>query len=260
MADDTNNAGAGGDQGQSGSGQDAAHWQAEAKKAFDARQAAKKEADDLRKQLDALKGVDPEEYKALKQQAEKAEDERKRKAGEFDAWRADILKKHDEEKAAEQDRAAKAEAKYRAKLVGLEFASASSLFGETGKTVLTPEIAEAYFGRYVEVQEIDGRDVVVVKGPDGHVILNTKTGKPAAFADAMADVLETLPNKTQILRGSGKTGSGSSGGSTGTTTGVDLTRLKSSDFSNPAVQQALKDQAAKAGGLQFGRAWDRVAK
>jgi hypothetical protein len=143
-------------------------------------------------------------------------------------------------------------------LIGLKFAGASSLFGETGKTVLTPEIAEAYFSRYVSVEEIDGRKTVVVKDNDGHVILNAKTGKPADFAEAMAEVIEAMPNKAHIFRGSGKTGSGSSGGSTTATQQlVDTARLKSGDFSDPKVREAVKRQQAAAGGLQIGRAFDQ---
>jgi hypothetical protein len=234
------------------------YYKAEAKKAFDARQRAKAEADAAMEKLKAFDGVDPEEYKRLKADAAKAEEARKRKEGEFDQWRADIGKKHDEALTAERTRAEQAESRYKAKLVGLEFASASSLFGEGGKTVLTSDIAEAYFGKFVEVQEIDGRDVVVVKGHDGHVILDVKTGKPASFLDAMTEVIESLPNKKHILRGSGKTGSGSSGGNTGLERGqtIDPANLTPEQRRDPKVLELLKASIPR-GGMVMGRAYDQ---
>jgi hypothetical protein len=239
-------------------GADPEFLKAEAKRAFIARDAEKKRARELEDRLRALEGIDPEEHKALKQQAEKAEEERKRKAGEFDSWRGEILKKTEAEKAAIAAERDAAKTELEKTLIGLKFAGASSLFGESGKTVLTPEIAEAYFSRYVSVEEIDGRKTVVVKDNDGHVILNAKTGKPADFAEAMAEVIEAMPNKAHIFRGSGKTGSGSSGGSTTATQQlVDTARLKSGDFSDPKVREAVKRQQAAAGGLQIGRAFDQ---
>ena len=64
---------------------DAAYWEAEAKKAFQDRDAAKKRAKELEGKV--LSDEQAERYKALEDAAAKAEDERKRKAGEFDQWR-----------------------------------------------------------------------------------------------------------------------------------------------------------------------------
>jgi hypothetical protein len=237
----------------------AEYYKAEAKKAFDARQRAKAEADEAQKKLQAFDGVDPEEYKKLKAEASKAEEARKRKEGEFDQWRADIGKKHDEALTAERSRAEQAEARYKAKLVGLEFASAATLFGEAGKTVLTPDIAEAYFGKFVEVQDIDGRDTIVVKGHDGHVILDAKTGKPASFVDAITEVIESLPHKLKILRGSGKTGSGSSGefkNGADRDLHLDPANLTPEQRRDPKVLAALRASLPR-GGMVSGRAYNQ---
>lgn len=235
---------------------DIAHWQAEAKKAFDARQATKREADELRKRLDALTGIDPEEYHALKQEREAAEQDRAKKAGEFDKLQQQLVQKHQTELTAEQQRREAAETRYRTKLVGLEFAGASSLFGEAGKTVLTPAIAEAYFGRFVEVQADEaGNDVVVVKGLDGSVVIDPKTGRPASFADAMTEIIDSLPDKGRILRGSGKVGSGSPGAASHVGREVDLTNLTPQQRRDPKVLAALKDRRP-AGGM-YVEAYDR---
>lgn len=236
-------------------------WKAEFQKLSGEIRKVSRERDDYRKRVKDLDGFDPEEYRTLKQQAEQAEEERKRKAGEFDAWRSDIVKKHEAEKATEREQREAAEKKYRQKLISLEFQSASTLFGATGRTVLTPAIAEAYFGRYVDVvSDESGAERVVVKDRDGHVVLSPKTGKPADFSEALAEIIDTLPDKNDILRGSGKAGSGSSGGATHGSETTDFSRLKPSDFRDPKVRQAVKDRQSAAGGLQIGPAWDRAPR
>jgi Family of unknown function (DUF6651) len=238
---------------------DAAYWQAEAQKAFHDRDEAKRKAREFEGRV--WKDEDRELFEQLKAEKDSSEEQRKRKEGEFDNWRADIVKKHDEAMKTEAGKREAAEAKLRQKLIGLEFAAASSLFGENGKTVLTPEIAEAYFGRYVEVQTDEaGHERVVVKDPHGHVMLDAKTGKPAAFADAIGEVIDGLPNKDRILRGSGKAGSGSAGGTNQGSRGVDLDKLTPADFHDPKVRQAVKRRQAAAGGMQFGPAWDHLEK
>lgn len=144
--------------------------------------------------------------------------------------------------------------------VGREFASASALFGKDGKTILTPAIAEAYYGRYVEVQPVEGSTdrQVVVKNRDGVVILDPKTGKPAAFADAMAQLIESMPDKDAVLRGSGKTGSGNSGGGQGGGDRKDLANPKTAqDFNDPKVREEVQKKHNAAGGIQSGSIFDR---
>jgi hypothetical protein len=234
-------------------------WKAEFQKLSNDIRVLSRDRDEYKRRLKDLDGIDPEEHKTLKQQAEKAEEERKRKAGEFDSWRGEILKKTEAEKAAIAAERDSARTELEKTLIGLKFAGASALFGETGKTVLTPEIAEAYFSRFVSVEEIDGRKSVVVKDSDGHVILNSKTGKPADFADAMAEVIDAMPNKAHIFRGSGKTGSGSSGGSTSTSTAnMDLAGLiaKARTGDKDALK-ALEQRQQRSGQMVMGRAFQQ---
>ncbi len=230
---------------------------AEAAKAFKARDEVKKQLRDLETRV--MSDDDRALFDKLKSEAEKGEEARKRKEGEFDAWRSDIVKKHDEALKAAHARAEQADARYRQKLIGLEFAGASSLFGDAGKTVLTPEVAESYLGKFVEVQtDEQGTERGVVKGLDGHAVLDVKTGKPASFADAIFEVIQALPTKDRLLRGSGKTGSGSSGGTTSGTQGVDLGKLTARDFRDPKIREAVRQRQNSAGALQIGPAFDRA--
>jgi len=183
----------------------------------------------------------------------KSLEDKKRKEGEFDSWRVDITKKHEDALNEERKRAADVATRLHTTLKDHAFASASDWFGGSdAKTILTPAIASAYFGRYVAVEEHDGAERVVVRDPNGHAILDTKTGKPAAFAQAIGELIGMLPDRDSVLRGSGKTGSGSSGGSHGTQT-PDLAELtKRASRGDKDAITALRRQQSSLGGITFG--------
>lgn len=241
----------------------AAAKEKEIKDAQFARDQAIAEADKLKKQITALEGkvlsdADKQRFDKLVKDAETAEEARKRKEGEFDTLRTQLVEKHATETAALTQRAEAAEKRFRDTLIGREFAGATSLFGTAeSQTVLTHDIAESYFKQYVDVDE---HGTVVVKNTQGNVILDAKTGKPAPFAAALGELIGSLPNKDNILRGSGKAGSGSSGGTdTSGKGGIDTRNLKSNDFSKPEVQKAVKEEHAAAGGMVVGAAFQKMA-
>lgn len=247
--------GTGAPQGAPQSGGDADYFREEAKKAFKARDEYKAKVRALEESGRVLTDEQVERYKALEQAAASAEEERKRKAGEFDQWRADITRKHETALQAEARKAQEATERFHNTLRDHAFSSASEWFGGAGaKTILTPEIAAAYFGRYVTVEVDDnGAERVVVKDPNNHVILDAKTGRPAAFTQAIGELIGMLPTRDSILRGSGKTGSGSSGGSGGTDHGVDVDvrrPMTPAELRDPNVRAKVKQQMANAGGLQ----------
>lgn len=241
------------------------------KAAFERDQATAKAAK-FQKELDELKKALPtDEQKArwaeLESAAEKTEEERKKKAGEFDAWRTQIADKHAKDLEAERKRieaethkAAEIEKELHDTLKGLSFAGASDLFGPTGSTVLMPAIAQAYFANQVEVvkDETSGARRVVVKDATGSVLVDPKTGAPMEFARAMKELIDSHPDRDHLLRGSGKVGSGSPGGGHGSGHQIDLNRLKPSDFHNPKVREALRQQSEGAGGLVVAPALRRL--
>lgn len=219
----------------------------------------------VRKQLaemqkGALSDDDRKLFDKLKADQQTLEDDRKRKEGQFDALKQQLIDSHTKEKKDLEDRVSGLQSTLRKTLVGREFAAASKLFGADGKTILTPAIAEAYYGRYVEVQDVDGSDekVVVVKNANGQVIVDAKTGKPAAFADAMAQLIESMPDKDAVLRGSGKAGSGNSGGAGAGGERRDLANPKTAaDLADPKVREAVKQKHNAAGGIQQGPVFDK---
>ena len=220
----------------------------------------------LRKQIAELQkaGMSDEDrqlFEKLKTDAAKAEEDKKRAEGKFDEMSTQLIKKHETELKAREDTIGTLSKSLRETLVSGEFARAAALFGATGKTILTPEIAEAYLGRYVHVEDVEGsnRKVIVVKNDAGQVIVNAKTGKPAAFSDALLELIESRPDKDSILRGSGKSGSGNSGGLGGGGNGNrDLANpTTAGDLKDPKVRAAVKQKHDAAGGIVSGSVFEK---
>lgn len=234
------------------------YFKAEAKKAF-------KKRDELAAKIKELEGrvisdEDAEELKTLRKERADIEEKRKRAEGQFDSLKQELVSKHEKERKADAERIKSLETYIEQTEIDRAFLGASSLFGgQSAKTVLTADIAAAYFRKYVDVVDKDGRKVVIVKNHAGDVI-HGADGNPAPFEAAMAELIEGLPVSTrdQILRGSGKTGSGSSDGSKAGMGKPDLTgRLSQADFANKDTRTALHRRHEAAGGLVVGRAWSR---
>ena len=242
-------------------GQNAEFYKAEAQKAFKDRDAAKQKIRDLEAKGLIVSEEQIARLKELEDAAAKAEEDKKRKAGEFDSLREQMTKKHAAELQAERERVTKAETRLHRTLISREFAAASDLFASDGKTVLPADVAETYFARFVSVQDDDAGDLrVVVKGHDGQVILDAATGQPASFSAAIAEVIDGMPQekKDRILRGSGKAGSGSSGGSNTPVHQADVTELtQRANRGDKAAIDALRQRRANSGGLVMGTAFSR---
>jgi len=225
---------------------------AEAKRAFEARDKAKKEADELRKKLEAIEAAEAE-------REAKAEEERLKKSGEWEAVKQSLLTKHTTELEAERKARLELEASYTQEKIEAAFLGASDWFGgDSAKTILTGDMAHAYLGKYVSFEEIEvggkPRKQIVVRDTDGNVILDGK-GNPAKFAEAIGELITQLPNKDRILRGSGKTGSGSSGGVTGSRE-LDLRNLTPAQRRDPQILAALRASIPN-GGVVMGNAYEQ---
>lgn len=238
------------------------HYRAEAEKAIQRREIALKRAQEAERKLQERSGSglsdeEIDEYRALKQAQE--EDERKRleEKGEFEKALEKSQRKYQEELTAKDAAISEAQQKLRNTLIGLAFAQADEWFGDQGKTVLVPEIAEAYFSRYVDLGE-DGVSVVV-KDTDGDVILDAKTGRPASFSQAIGELIDGLPTKSKILRGSGKAGSGSSGGAGD----VDVSTASRAEMAQRAANgdpDAIKFLRRNSPAGVSKSAWDRLQR
>jgi hypothetical protein len=88
--------------------------------------------------------------------------------------------------------------------------------GNPPKTILKPAYAEAYYGRNFKVEESDnGARIVVGYDQAGNQIYSKKRpGQLADFDEAIEHIINTSPDKDDILR-AGKSGSGADGGQDG---------------------------------------------
>lgn len=241
-----------------GDTKDAAYWEAEAKKAFAARDAERKRAKDLEGKT--LSDEQAQRFKELEEREAKAEEEKKRKAGEFDSWRTQIADKHAKELQERDSKLGTLTERFKSTIVRAEFGAATDLFGahDAARTILDVDLGMAALGKYVEVEDADEDPRgyrIVVKNPGGQRILG-RDGNPAPFAEAMAELITMLPNKDRILRGSGKAGSGSHGGGTGNREQIDLRNLTPEQRRDPKVLAALR-ASLPAGGVVMGEAYNR---
>jgi hypothetical protein len=238
----------------SGDTKDAAYWEAEAKKAFRDRDTFKQKARDLEGRQ--LTDEQAERFKQLEEREAKAEEERKRKAGEFDAWRQTITEKHTKELQERESKLTTIAQRFQDTVKRAEFGAATDYFGghDQSKTILDVDLAMAFLGKYIAVEDTDeGGFRVTVKTPQGHTILG-KDGNPAPFADAIGELIAALPNKERILRGSGKTGSGNSGGGSANQP-ADLAELtKRAQAGDKDAVAKLRARSAASGRLQMGSA------
>jgi len=117
----------------------------------------------------------------------------------------------------EKDSNARKDAQIRKLTVGAKFSQHPLFIGEKRKTTMTPDAAEAIFGRNIMVQEDDKDPESLVtrvyydKARNDMVYSVVNPGEPAEFNEGMALLWETYPQKNNYIRGDGG-GSGAQGG------------------------------------------------
>ena len=231
------------------------YYKTEAQKAFKDRDAAKQALRALEASGRVLSDEQVARYKALEEAAAQAEDDKKKKAGEWDSLREQLTKKHSSELADRENKLKAAEEKWQRTMIGLAFAGATDVFGKDALTIYSAKAGERIFGEHVSIDE---NGVATVTDRDGHVILDAETGKPASFSAAMRELIQSLPDKADHLRGSGKTGSGNSGGSTTPMNPADVTELtKRAQQGDKDAIAALQKRRAASGALVMGSAFSR---
>jgi hypothetical protein len=208
------------------------------------------------------------EYDTLKAAQATAEEDRKKKAGEWDALRSDLLKKHEMEITERDQRLAQFERDIAEGEVRRAILAETDYFGggDGSKTVLVGEMAVRQLGSYVKYEEYDfggeigKKRVLITRDASGNIVRNSKSGHPAPFNEAVEGLIASLPEKDHILRGSGKAGSGARGdGVLGDTTKIDLSRrITPEQARDPQVRKQLEEIGG--GGLQMGRGFSRIAK
>jgi len=121
---------------------------------------------ELKKLKTTYKDVDPEKYAALLKENEEKERERQKLAGDFDTRDKQLTEKHARELAALNEKIGGLTVSLNQQLVdnaAREALVAAKAKAKGGISLLMPHIKTS-----TRVEEIDGRHVVRVMGPDGH--------------------------------------------------------------------------------------------
>ena len=110
--------------------------------------------------------------------------------------------------------------------VGNRFATSKFL---TDKTLLTPDAAEALFGKHYKMEN----NKAVPSDANGNPIYSrTKPGEIAEFDEALEILYETYPHKENYRKGSGHSGSGMQGGKGGAQGAKTISRDDPMAFGN----------------------------
>lgn len=174
--------------------------------------------------------IDPEDYRRLKELEAKAEEEKAKKAGEWDKLRSQMLEKHQEELAKRDKERDRLMAALEAKLIDAEIASAIN--AEKGKAKpLIPIVKNR-----VRMREDDkGGFTTVVVDDAGDTAIDPATGEPLTVRGLLAKMAEDsdyamlFEPRGQSGGGTPPNGAGNSGG-TGKKGGIpsDLKRSQMS--------------------------------
>lgn len=153
------------------------------------------------KELDKLKDIDPDEYKKLKTQAEKAEEERAMKAGEFENLKKQLIEAHTKEKQALE-----------AKLATLHKSLEENVLIATATQAIAAEkgVAALLMPHVRSRTKLDENGQAVVIDESGNVRV-AADGKPLPITALIAEMKADVQTFGRAFEPSGASGSGSQG-------------------------------------------------
>lgn len=166
-------------------------------------------ADKAEKAIKAFEGIDPAAAAQALDTVAKLDQKKLIDAGEVDRVKADITKNWETKVSTAEARAQQLEQQLNGELIGGNFAR-SKVVAE--KLAIPADLVQAAFGSAFKVE--DGR--VVAYDKQGQKIYSASNpSELAGFDEALDSLVSAYPNKDQILRGTGASGSGASGSSGG---------------------------------------------
>lgn len=162
-----------------------------------------KEAKKFKEMARRYEGIDPDEYKTLKQQAEEAERKRAEAVGDWKARESQLLEKVQKDIDSRETRIKTLSAALERKLVDAEATSAIANAKGSAK-VLLPHIKA-----HVKVVEEDGEFVVHVVDSKGNQRIGDSKGTPMTIAQLVEEMKQD-PDFARNFEGTGSSGGGAS--------------------------------------------------
>lgn len=143
----------------------------------EARKQYEKRARELESKAGKISDEDLEELEQLRAAKQKAEEERRRRNGEFEKWRDEIQKEHKQEVEARENRIRSLQEQIRQDRIGRQIAEACAEHGATNTAVM-----QAFIERHVKADfDDEGQLSVAVLDPaDGNRMLDSE-GKPLSI-------------------------------------------------------------------------------
>jgi hypothetical protein len=182
----------------------------------------RKEIETLKEQVAAWEGIDPEEAKKALTTIKNFDESKYVAAGEVEKIKAATAQTYEERLEKQRKELQEAISERDSKLTQKEQAirrmMVKSIFDQSkflaDATVLPPDMAFEYFGKHFEVLTNEENDLRVVAKYNGDEIFSkARPGELATPEEALQQLIDRYPFKDNILKGSGSSGSGASGGS-----------------------------------------------
>lgn len=177
------------------------------------REDALREAKAAKAALKNYEGVDPSEYKALKDAAAQAEQKKAAAEGDFNALKKQLVDQHGTEKAALEARITKYSAAVERRAVQAELVQAITAEKGNAKMLLP------YAKQFVRVRETDDDFEAYVADEKGNPMIGDAQGAPMSILQFVKTTLKTeFPVAFEGTGSSGGGASRSAGGAGGTRT------------------------------------------
>jgi hypothetical protein len=172
---------------------------------------------ELEQQLEKYQGIDdPDKAREALQTVQNLEDKKLIDAGKAEEMKRQIREQYESKMAEKDQELSKRDQQIHRLVVSNAFAKSKVI---NDQTILPPDVAEAYFGRYFKVE--NGQAIAYDSA--GNVIYSKeRPGEPANFDEALQAIISQHPQKDRILKAA-PGGSGASSGS-GTPAGRTVSR------------------------------------
>lgn len=167
------------------------------------RDEALKEAKDAKAKLKAYDGVDPAEYRALKEAAQEAERKAAEAKGDFTAWQKQTLQQHEKVVGEKDAKIGKLTRAIEKRLVEAKLTEALAKAGAKEKMLDLLTLAGQ---RYIKVRETDEDFEEFVTDDRGNPLVADAKGNPMTVQQFVEQTLKT--QYPDAFQGTGSTGSG----------------------------------------------------
>jgi hypothetical protein len=174
---------------------------------------AKAEEEARKKLEETYKGIDLEAARAALKAAEEAEEKELEKKGEYERLLNKQKEKAEALIEAERTRAAEMEKKLQDAMKAVDELSLGNAFSNSkfiqDKMALTPNKTRALYGSHFEIEE--GKLIAYDKprGSTDRTKLINATGESLPFDEAIAEIINSDPDKEYLLKADVKSGAGS---------------------------------------------------